>query len=204
MSASPRPAAQPPKALDRHVLPAAVLASLDVDEEVYFYTQPARHALGRGVWMVMCLGIVFSVASFGAITDTWLGVQDAHAQETWQHMGFGLTLGLSALFLMFSLLLLAWPLLSYRAQRATHIVVTAARILQVRQRRRGRHHVRTWQISACPDAYVTRKRGATATLVLTERVRERGTDGQTIYEWEAIHGIPRASEALATLQALRP
>jgi len=42
-----------------------------------------------------------------------------------------------------------------------------------------------------------------ASLVLRERVRTRGTDGQNVYEWEALHGLPRVDEAVAILRELQ-
>lgn len=191
-------------AVSRADLPHAVVGALEADERVYFYVQPIRHALGRGVWMVMLLGVVFSVASMGAVTDTWLGVLETNAPQIWQHMSFGLTLGLTLVFVVFSTMLLAWPLLSHHAMRSTHVFISEHRIVELKERRAPRApRIRSWNLLACPDAYVTRTRGKSASLVLSERVRERSTDGQTIYEWEAIHGIPRATEALGTLQALQ-
>ena len=201
LSSSPTPTLS---ALPREDLPPAVLEALEDDEQVYFYTQPNRHSLGRGVWMVMFLGVVFSVASIGATTDTWLGVRENEAPQLWQHLSFGVTLGLTLVFVLFSLTLLAWPLISHRAMRSTHVFMSERRIVELRARRSPRApRVRSWRIAACPDAYVTRIRGNTASLVLSERVRERSTDGQTIYEWEAIHGIPHAQRALSSLELLR-
>lgn len=204
MPASPPDMPPVPSALPREELPPAVLEAVDPNEQVFFYTQPRRHSLGRGVWMVMFLGIAFSVASIGAVTDTWLGVAESDAPETWQHMGFGITMGLTGVFVLFSLMLLAWPLLSHRAMRATHVFVSSWRVVELKERRgKPTPKIRSWNISACPEAYVTRVRGDTASLVLSERVRERSTDGQTIYEWEAIHGIPNASQALNCIAVLR-
>jgi hypothetical protein len=180
-------------------LPPLVAGALAEDERALWHAQPIRHANGIGVWMVMALGTGFGVASLGALHDVMGKTLEGGALR-------GLLPGLLAvLFLAFSLVLLCWPLLSRRKMRRTHVLVTDRRVLEVVEPlQRGRApRVRSWPIAECTDLAVARRRGLSATLVLRERLRERKSDGQTVYEWEALHGLARADEALELLTSLR-
>lgn len=188
-----------PRPLAEVDLPEEVRRALAPGEIAYFHAQPIRHANGIGVWMIMGLGGIFLFASVGGLVETLEKLQEAGARV----LGVGALL-LAIGFVAFSLLLLAWPLLSFRRMRRTHVVVTDRCVVELVRRGRAKApRVRSWSLAECTDASVARRRGASATLVLKERVRERRTDGQTIYEWEALHGLPRADEALAVLVALR-
>lgn len=185
--------------LGRAELPSLAAGALHDDEQVYWHAQPVRHASGIGVWLIMGLGVLFGAASLGALDEvigSWL--------ETGALAGV-VPAALVLLFLAFSLVLLCWPLLSRRKMRRTHVLVTDRRVLEVvAPLRAGRPpRVRAWPLAECTDLAVVRRRGGSATLVLRERLRDRKTDGQTVYEWEALHGLPRADEALSCLERLR-
>lgn len=180
-------------------VPDAVARLLDDGEVPLWHVQPIRHANGRGVWLVMALGVLFTAAGTAALVDV-LGRFLERASLA------GLVpLSLALLFVAFSLVLLVWPLLSYGRMRRTHVLVTDRRVLAiVLPRREGKApRVRAWAPAECTDLAVVRRRGASATLVLRERVRERLTDGQRVYEWEALHGLPDAERALAIVRRLR-
>lgn len=186
-----------PAALDPAALPASVAALLHDDERPLYYAQPIRRAGGIGVWLIMGLGFLFVPASVGAIEET---LRRAAVLELGFLRGAALAfvLCLEALFLGFSLMLLVWPWLSDKSRRATHVLVTDARVIELKSRR-GQPRVRQWPVHVCEHAAVARRRGASATLVLKERIRTRKTDGKPVYEWDALHGLPRADEALAAL-----
>lgn len=183
--------------------PAAVQALLHDDEVVLFYAQPIRRAGGLGVWLIASLGVVFLCASVPAtseVTRLVLAAPQAGPMATW------LLIPLALIFLLFSGLLVVWPAVSSADRRRTHVVITPRRVLQVKLpllSRRRAPQVRAWPLRDCSDLGVTRRRGASATLVLQESLRERRSDGQTVYEWQALHGLPRADEALALLRRLR-
>lgn len=181
-------------------LPPAVTAVLDDGERPHWHAQPIRHANGRGVWLIMALGVVFTGASAAALVDV-----TTRGLEAGLGLGVLLALALALLFLAFSLVLLAWPLLSYARMKRTHVVVTDRRVLAIVLPRSVAKppRVRAWAHADCTDLSVTRRRGASATLVLRESVRERATDGQTVYQWDALHGLPDADGALSVLKALR-
>lgn len=178
-------------------VPRAVLAA---GERVYWCAQPIRHANGIGVWLIFALGVVFTVASAGALAETADRLSEAGGAA---HLGL-LALILALALTLFALLLLTWPLLSYRRMRRTYALITDRRVLEVTERGRDRApRTREWPLSACTDPSVARRRGASATLVLQERLRERRSDGQTVYEWEALHGLPHADAALQALLTLK-
>lgn len=180
-------------------VPTPLLALLSAEESPIFYVQPIRHANGMGVWMIMGLGVVFCVASFGALAEV-----AGHLCSDGATLATVVAAAIAVLFALFSVVLLVWPLLSFRRMRRTHVLMTQTRLFHiVVNPQRQPVRVTSWRLSECGDAHVARTRGRSATLVLRERVRERKSDGRTIYEWEAIHGIPRANEALALLQAHR-
>lgn len=180
----------------RTELPLQVAALLEHDEPVLYYGQPIRRAGGIGVWMILALGVVFTPAALGALAEIRTKVADKPLSEVaWAAPVF---LG-ALLFLVFSLMLLAWPWLSDRDRRRTHVVVTGHRVLRVKLRGEKPPRTRAWRVEDCDAASVARRRGASATLVLKERVRIRRTDDRPVYEWDALHGLPRADDALAAL-----
>ncbi len=180
-------------------LPPAVASVLARGEVTHWHAQPIRHANGRGVWLIMAGGVVFTGASVAALVDVAARLVGGVS------VGGLASLGLALFFVVFSLMLLVWPLLSYSSMRRTHIVITDRRVLSVLlPRGAGKAaRVRSFSHAECTDAALARRRGASATLVLRERVRERASDGQTVYEWDALHGLPDAERALAILRALR-
>jgi len=82
------------------------------------------------------------------------------------------------------------------------VVITDSRVIAARFHR-GAPRLRTFAVLACDQAAVVRRRGESATLVLRERLKRRPFDGRIVYEWEALHGLPRADDALLRLQAAR-
>lgn len=191
-----------PQPLDRDQLPAVIRDLLDDDEIVLYWAQPIRRAGGIGVWMIMGLGVAFTVASAGAVEEIVRRGLELEVDVARGALLVVVAVG-ALLFLGFSVMMLFWPWLSDQARRSTHAVVTDRRVLEVRERtgaraRRG-PRVKEWPVTSCEAASVARRRGESATLVLREQVRERRTDGKTIYEWDALHGLPRADEALAAL-----
>lgn len=187
--------------MDVVTVPEAVARVLDEGEAPRWHAQPIRHANGRGVWLIMALGVLFTAAGAAAFVD--VTSRAVAGDASW--LAALLPLGLALFFVAFALVLLVWPLLSYARMRRTHVVVTDRRVLSVVLGRRPSHapRVRSWALAECTDLAVARRRGASATLVLRERVRERATDGQLVYEWEALHGLPDAERALSILRALR-
>jgi uncharacterized membrane protein len=187
-----------PSPVDREALPETVRALLHDDEAVLFYAQPIRRAGGIGVWMILGVGIFYLPAGIGALNE----IADKASRGA---LGVGaiavaLFVGAGALLLLaLSVLWIFWPLLSDQDRRRTHVVVTDERVLQVKLRSNKPPRVKDWSVAVCDAASVARRRGESATLVLKERVRERKSDGQSVYEWDAVHGLPRADEALTAL-----
>ncbi|MFZ9888787.1 MAG: hypothetical protein ACO3JL_14910 [Myxococcota bacterium] len=185
------------------VPPVALQALLHDEEVIPFHAQPVRRAGGRGVWLIATLGLVFLTASVPATREVLHLLRSAPPGGP---IGAWLLVPLALVFLGFSVMLSLWPALSSRDVQRTHVVITQRRVMEVKfplLGGRGKPRVRTWPVRECRDLGVTRRRGDSATLVLQESLRERRSDNQTVYEWQAIHGLPRADEALALLRRLR-
>jgi len=189
-----------PPLIERSALPPRVTDALLDDETVFYAETPIRRAGGIGVWLIMGLGVAFVPASVGALREIALRL-DTLPSLLSRVVAIALAGGLGLVFLVFSLAMLVWPLLSEWSRRRTIVVVTDGRVLKLTGHARGARplKVRAWDVSACEHASVARRRGASATLVLKERVRVRKTDGQPVYEWDALHGLPDADRALAAL-----
>lgn len=184
-------------------LPPPLRTVLVPHERVYFAAQPRRPALGRGVWFIGALGLLFAGTSLSAGADVLARMEQRMPEGALGALGVGCTVGFAGVFVCFALMLLALPWVLRRRLRQTWVLITQERVLSVRigsdqvPRTQG-----SWPLHECRDLAVTRRRGDTATLVLREGLRERATDGQTVYHWDALHGIPRADEALRVLQRL--
>ena len=199
MTPSQDPGPEPPFGVDRRVLPVDVAATLLDTERVLYWAQPIRHSLGIGVWMIFALGPIFAAAGAGAVEEIIRrGILEGDGAS--QLVSFGIVAGAVLLFAV-GFVFLTWPLLSYQTMRRTHIVVTPQRVLKVvvpsakKAARGDAHKVTQWRPSQCDALNVVRRRGASATLVLSERTEERRSDGRMVYRWEALHGLPRAREA---------
>jgi hypothetical protein len=181
-------------------LPEEVAAQLHDDEEPRWYAQPIRPANGKWIWPVMALGLVFLATAAAALDDVVRAVLDGN---TLQRVLGAAVLGLALAFEVFAVVLVAWPALAYRRMARTHVVVTGRRVVEVVLRGSKAPKVRAWDLAECTDVQRGMPRGRAASLVLRERVRERRTDGQTIYEWDALHGLPRVDEAVTLIRELR-
>lgn len=187
-----------PSPIDRDALPADVQAQLHDDEAVLFYAQPIRRAGGIGVWMILGVGIFYLPAGVGALNE--IADKASRGPLSVGAIAVAALVGLGALLLLvMSVLWIFWPLLSDQDRKRTHAVITDGRVLQVKLRSNKPPRVKSWPVVVCDAASVARRRGESATLVLKERVRERKTDGKSVYEWDALHGLPRADEALTAL-----
>lgn len=180
--------------------PAPVAALLHDGEDVRWYAQPVAPARGRWVWGIMLLGVLFLAAAVGALDDVVRGTLEGSTLQ--RVIGAGVLL-LALAFTGFSVLLVLWPAIAFSRMRRTHVIITDARVLEVVLRPSKEPRVRTWGVAECTDAAVGLRRGDAASLVLRERVRTRSTDGQNVYEWEALHGLPRTDEAVALLRELQ-
>lgn len=196
------PGRAPPSLIERAALPSLLVELLHDDETALYYAQPIRRAGGIGVWMILALGVAFTPAAVGALRE--VAARSAAAELTLPQVLFVLVLASGALvFLAFSLMMLVWPWLSERDRRRTHVVVTDQRVVRLKARRNKAPRVKEWPVAACDAASVARRRGASATLVLREKIRIRLTDDRPVYEWDAVHGLPRADDALAALEWAR-
>jgi hypothetical protein len=148
----------------------------------------------------MGLGFLFLAAAVGALDDIVRGTLEGGPL---QRVIGAFVFALGVLFTGFSVLLVLWPAIAFRRMRRTHVVITGERVLEVVLRPGKEPKVRAWSVAECADAAVGLPRGDAASLVLRERVRTRGTDGQNVYEWEALHGLPRTDEAVALLRELQ-
>jgi hypothetical protein len=189
-----------PRPIARAALPARVVELLRDDEVVLYAETPIRRAGGLGVWLILGLGIAFVPASTAALIEI---AERTNALPSSMKKVAALVLagGLGLVFFAFSLMLLCWPFLAEWSRRRTLVVVTDARVLRFTGNRVGAKplRVKDWDIAHCEHASVARRRGASATLVLKERIRTRQSDGQPVYEWDALHGLPDADAALSAL-----
>jgi hypothetical protein len=193
-----------PHALDRRSLPSRVSFVLRDDEAVFYAEVPIRRAGGLGVWLIFALGIAFVPASTAALVEIAERTR-ALSSSAQQVLAVLLAGGLGLVFFVFSLMMLLWPLLSEWSRRRTLVVVTDERVLKLTGDVNGGRalRVKAWDIAHCEHASVARRRGASATLVLKERIRVRKSDGQPVYEWDALHGLPDAERALQALLWVR-
>lgn len=175
--------------------PAALTDALFAGEAVLWWARPVRPASGNARWAVAAIGALFVPAGFGALVD--VAGRDGSLAAKLPLLAGG------ALLLTFALVALAFPWLVARRMRRTVAAVTTLRVVEAVVGRRGLARVRTWPVDDLGEATVGRRRGASASLILKERLRERATDGRTVYEWEAVHGLPDADAALSALRAAR-
>ncbi len=178
----------------------ATLALAD-GEAVRWARVPIRRAGGPlGVYSIMVLGVAFTFASGVALVEM-AGRYDL-SMGVGRVMLLALIMALCTLWLVFSLMMLVWPLLSGWAMRNQIAIVTDRRVLHVRRRvgNTAPPRVKATPLSECTHVQVVRRRGESATLVLSEGLRERAFDGRTVYEWNCIHGLPDADGAQAAIE----
>jgi hypothetical protein len=182
--------------ISRDALPPGVVAVLEAGEAIHWTAQPIRQAMGRGIYFTAALGALFTVSSVLGFIDAFeRGV--LKAQSLWAIP----VLGVAALFVGFSIFLLTWPIHGKARLRRTHQLITDRRVLEVRLSKNGDAlKVRAFRLEGVEEPTLARRRGDSVTLVLRERLRQRRSDGRTIYEWDALHGMARGEEALLVLK----
>ncbi len=206
MSAPPTPPVSL-RTVDKGVLPPMVAGVLDVDETLFYWAQPIRPALGIGIWMIFALGPIFGTAGAMAFEE-FVGRGVFEATGALSAASIAASLGALLLFLV-GLFFLCFPFLAFGSMRRTHALVTDRRVLHIRiptQRgiRKGNTaKVEEWGPSRCEGVNVVRRRRQSATLVLNEHTEERKSDGRFVYRWEALHGLPRATEARIAVDWMR-
>jgi hypothetical protein len=134
----------------------------------------------------MALGVAFGGASVSALVDALTAPGGAVG-----------ALILGSLLLAFSTLLILWPWLAWRGLARSVVAVTDRGVVYARGKR-----VRRYAASEITDPQVVRRRGRSASLVLSESVRAK-SDGTPVYQWTAIHGLPEADAALEAVIALK-
>lgn len=192
----PRSPDAPQRALDDGAAPppappAALAALLFPGEQVLWWARPVRPASGNARFAVAAIGALFLPASIGAAVDV-------AAREGPLAAKVALLAG-CVVFVAFSAFAAAFPLVAARRMRRTVAAVTTLRVVEIVEGGRAR----TWPVEDVGDATIGRRRGASASLILKERLRERATDGRVVYEHEAVHGLPDADAALNAIAEAR-
>jgi|GEM_PF-2229013 len=200
-----------PAPVSRAVLSDELQSVLDDDEVVFYWGQPIRFENGMGVWLIFALGLIFVPGASLAFADFFGRLLPLLFDGTWtplQLVGATVLLVGVLLLLAFGVLLAFWPLLTRDRLNRTHVLVSDRRVLHVvlHAPKGGAAHegkqptVRLWRLTQCSSPKVVRRRRNSATLLLGENTKEKLATGKMVYEWQAVHGIPRATEALHALR----
>lgn len=149
------------------------------------------------MYAIMLAGALFTFAS----AQAWVGLfqRGAFAESAITTvMRLGL-FGLTSFWLLCSVSMLFWPLLSSWVMRNTIAIITDRRVIRCIKLGNLMPRFSERSLWACRQPSITRRRNGTATLVLSEQLKRRPFDGKIVYRWDRLHGLPDADAALSAL-----